>query len=56
MKSIAKSHTSRGRGDGEEGTQVVETRVTDEEGIVWWGPPEIEEGQPEEEERHPQKM
>ena len=28
----------------------------DEDGTVWWGAPEKEEGQPEREERHPHKM
>ena len=27
----------------------------DEEGTIWWGPPEPERGEPEEEGRHPEK-
>ena len=56
MKSIAKTHTSREQGGRREGIQEMETRMMDEEGTVWWGPPAIEEEQPEREERHPQKM
>ena len=48
MESIAKSHTT------EDGMRVV--RVLNEEGTIWWGPPRQEEGEPEGEERHPEKM